>query len=908
MPITCVTPAELLHTDFIGLAEGILKPIVIGELFGVTCIGASGGNFSSSPKQLKEYLSIVSSQQNTKRIVYFVDANAVNNDQVYRRDCKTLQLLLDWGFEVKIADWGQLYDRSALDFDEYLAEGNNSYNLISSEDYLSLKDFQSFADLFKPVVHFLSKKPFSSKGFDRTRRSQSIYKFKRGDRAKTVLNLIEKGYQNIIDISSTGTGKSTLIEQIEPEDKLFYVSSAHRNPTTAAAERIFDMPVRHDGLDFDYKRKTPLGNPYQVYSNKNRDPATADHVSVREPDIPSLCKSADIFNSMRSKGYQPDISNGSLNPICNACPKNISCANKIENGSGYRCARKIALKQKKLRISAESLPNPQEFNYTNVILLVDEPSVTLRWTTKISCTLTDFDRALTEVEMRDKELYDLLFPIKLSLYNLFKDAKQKPYGLGDSEVRKALGSAREDLPETRRYADPFGIARLETIVTKLPDLIEAQIDVKSVEKKWRTHASAANQAASTQTFENLQNIHSNWLIPFLKVWCGIKNGALRITNRQVLTVATLNTRFAEIASSAKAVIYLDATIDPELLKTALNLDPDTTAIIKQTTEIPKNLEIIQVTGFKKCLRERSDNLKQRIEAVKAKLAAVHSGDVVFLDYKNMENIHGHWFNHSRGTNEWQEIANLVAIGTPNLNLGEIKNLYLCLYGADNYDEKRFNSFYERFTRQEIIQAIGRLRAGNRRDRQLKFYFLSDFDLGFLSEMGYRVKSVNSFEITPDAGDKTQVKTWGLITIAKTWFEAHGSLAKLTQKKVSGAIGCTQGYVSRLLQSLGGWKEFKVQVEKLLLFLQRDLNNKSNIFDELENQELNYFREILKLPPIEAVKEIVDIIRNCGWDNFLNYLLSEDVIEVERPQILGLVAAIFTSFSLGSEINSRELLC
>ena len=175
-------------------------------------------------------------------------------------------------------------------------------------------------------------------------------------------------------------------------------------------------------------------------------------------------------------------------------------------------------------------------------------------------------------------------------------------------------------------------------------------------------------------------------------------------------------------------------------------------------------------------------------------------------------------------------------------------------------------------------------------------------------MGYKVTIVNSFEITPEAGDKTQVKTWGLITIAKSWFEAHGSLAKLTQKEISGTIGCTQGYVSRLLQSIGGWKEFKNQVEKILLSLQGDIKSKSNIFETLENQELNYFREILKLPPLEAIKEIVDIIRNCGWDNFLNYLLSEDVIEVERPKILGLVAARFTSWTLGSEINWRELLC
>ncbi len=101
---------------------------------------------------------------------------------------------------------------------------------------------------------------------------------------------------------------------------------------------------------------------------------------------------------------------------------------------------------------------------------------------------------------------------------------------------------------------------------------------------------------------------------------------------------------------------------------------------------------------------------------------------------------------------------------------------------------------------------------------------------------------------------------------------------------------------------------KTSSSKILLSLPRNIKSRSNILEELENTELNYFREILKLPPLSVVKEIVDIIRNCGWHDFLNYLLSNSVIEVDGLKFLGLVAAIFTGCPLGSEINLRELLC
>ena len=101
------------QTDEVWLCEGFLKPGIAHARLGRTFLGAAGGNFTSSPKQLRDHLKGV------KRVIIAPDGGTNANPHVsggLARLIDTLTRLDD--VEVLIADWGQLWDKQAGDIDE----------------------------------------------------------------------------------------------------------------------------------------------------------------------------------------------------------------------------------------------------------------------------------------------------------------------------------------------------------------------------------------------------------------------------------------------------------------------------------------------------------------------------------------------------------------------------------------------------------------------------------------------------------------------------------------------------------------------------------------------------------------------------------------------------------------------
>lgn len=121
--------------------EGIgPKPLLIAERWGVTTIGASGGNFSASPETLREQIMGVLDRQvreqdlsrQTLRFVLVPDAWGIGNPSVAGRDKKTCDLLARTANEIldlrrekypqkitiKVASWGQECDCLGDDGDE----------------------------------------------------------------------------------------------------------------------------------------------------------------------------------------------------------------------------------------------------------------------------------------------------------------------------------------------------------------------------------------------------------------------------------------------------------------------------------------------------------------------------------------------------------------------------------------------------------------------------------------------------------------------------------------------------------------------------------------------------------------------------------------------------------------------
>ena len=126
MPLTVVKPEGEVRR--FGLCEGIMKPDIAATLSSDTLfIGASGGNFKTSRKQLEETLRWARREYGEKPVAFYPDAGALENPQVLKRDRNTIRLLEKLGrkigFELEVADWGQEFDKAVGDIDELLAAG-----------------------------------------------------------------------------------------------------------------------------------------------------------------------------------------------------------------------------------------------------------------------------------------------------------------------------------------------------------------------------------------------------------------------------------------------------------------------------------------------------------------------------------------------------------------------------------------------------------------------------------------------------------------------------------------------------------------------------------------------------------------------------------------------------------------
>ncbi len=162
------------------------------------------------------------------------------------------------------------------------------------------------------------------------------------------------------------------------EGKTWYLDLNHRNPTTETVERNFnDLPVRHNGLNHDPNRVTPLNYPHLKWAGEGDE----------NPDIQSLCHNAHLFLKLQNKGYPLDSlkdfeEDSNLNPICKSCKfhkcqvdngngeKVAICAAKKGDGYGFRASRRQGLTHNQIRASIDSLPDPGDYDYSQDIAML----------------------------------------------------------------------------------------------------------------------------------------------------------------------------------------------------------------------------------------------------------------------------------------------------------------------------------------------------------------------------------------------------------------------------------------------------------------------------------------------------------------------------------------------------------
>ncbi|WP_414529527.1 PriCT-2 domain-containing protein [Nodularia chucula] len=672
---------------------------------------------------------------------------------------------------------------------------------------------------------------------------------------------IASGKKFILDISHTGAGKSHHVGLFTPDifgvNTLYYLSNDHRNPTTATIEGWTDLPVRNDGLVSDLTKLTGLGNPYIRWPKPGE-----------QPDVEGNCPRTTLFHILSAKGYTVVNEEAQSNPICQTCKVRANCAGSDGMGgvfprvpgATFRCDRRDALADSRIRANINSLPKPQDIN--NAVAFVDEASRQIQPVEFIEVGLQDFDRTMMEVQAHLPAVYDqikqLILPLRSFISGDIKPNQETYYGWNDAQIREMLPTLPDNIPEI-----------LESLKALEPDIEElvkeadsvtldgVEGDKKNVNRDTLKYIRGAFQAQSTaEIYKNLLSLPVRWLIPLLEMLVGITQGALRITSDRKLMIPQKVTRQRETLAAFDAVVFMDATATRESMALQLGCDPKDILVICEHRPSYENLTIQQITGLGLCGRDRSPKKKAQLAAIIEELTKKHQKLGVIDHQKAKRDGDGYWFVDNRGSNAYIEHDALLLIGTPYQNIGVVNQIHSTLDQGGGMDAQ---AYIDHLVQTEVVQAVGRPRANRRPDEQITVYIVSEKDLSYLLDYypGANLVTSTAFEITPTAGTGTEQTHWAI-------FQAFGQMVEAGEKigieAIAQKVGKSQSYVSQIAQEFGGWMHLK----KILQTLYSSLYRTGNIFSVVLTDEEKWFvdeylpllkREYPKQPE-EVVKEVV----------------------------------------------------
>jgi hypothetical protein len=674
-----------------------------------------------------------------------------------------------------------------------------------------------------------------------------------------------RGYRYILDTSPPGLGKSYTAGVALPDafgvQKLWYLARDHRNPTTGLVESNYvDLPIRHSGLKIDDTRHTPNGNPFKVHPKQGE-----------APDTRANCYRTPLFRAFATKGYRHQESAKSSN-ICGTCKVAHLCKQGIgiKYGATFRGERASALSSDRIRAHADSLPSPDEFDYSTSGLFWDEAGTHFEPMDEISISLEEFDRTWAELESIAPDLHEQFKPLRLALRPFLTGELKQPYhGWDDAAIRALLPEKPNNLSEMITSLGALlqpDLSFLEQKAEFIGAAVAKRLDISRGMKKLINEE--FRRQANEEFQEAFNRLPLNWLVPFLRIWDG-ERGALR-SERRTLTVFVGSDRHAMVARAAKFNIFLDATITKKQLALLLGIEPQEIYVVGQETPNHGNLKILQVTGVGKLGKDRSESLKRRVAILRRALEERYPG-IVFGDWKShAEAGDGQWFVNLRGSNEFQDAPALAVFGIPYQNVGYLQAKYQTLTGEfapldRETSHEGLQQFIEAHTQAEIEQAVGRLRSHLRPDEELTFIFVGDYDLSFL---GGEVDQIEAFQITPEAGTPAQITRWKILEAVR---HLQGQGEKVTQQAIASLAKISQPAIAKIAASFGGWK----RLSKLLLALLNPLYSGSNNFESLTNEEKwlaeTYLPCLLDEPPEDAVQEIAAVIQVYGISTFLRIL-------------------------------------
>ncbi|MDY6803523.1 MAG: plasmid replication protein, CyRepA1 family [Cyanobacteriota bacterium] len=223
IPIAIINPNR---GETIGLCESTgIKPFIASRRLNQAFIGASGRNFKSVKKQIYK---AIKDRSKDKPLILYPDANCLNDPQTFTQYENLYKLLIEWGYQLSVADWGQFFNKAIGDIDEGILD--NSPNNIA---YIS---WEAFASQFKA-----SKAEYNRlKKFTPTEKLNQQY---------LSAILPKSNEREIIAIKSTmGTGKTETVKRIRDTLKQYggLILGSRNSLLIQSAERIGAYHLHQD--------------------------------------------------------------------------------------------------------------------------------------------------------------------------------------------------------------------------------------------------------------------------------------------------------------------------------------------------------------------------------------------------------------------------------------------------------------------------------------------------------------------------------------------------------------------------------------------------------------------------------------------------------------------------------------
>lgn len=860
LPLAVHRP-ETVGRDAIALVEGVgAKPFILAQRLAIVTIGAAGGQFASSPQTLQHALEVLSAERGTRAIEFYPDAGAMLNRSVRRQYRKTWNLLRQWGYEVKIAWWGQ-ETKDAPDIDELPDLTQITWLAISEYEDLAAPNFDWLERISRSLKRF---RPESAAIALRQHLGElptlEQVEYAGVDR----LSLWQAGLQEgryLLDTSAPGTGKSFAAGKLEPAAfgaavrQVIYISDQHRNPTVATLEASngwADLEARHAGL---IRETTPGGGDRLKRATQGEIPSEAAN-----------CQRTRFIQVLRTQEVQ-GADTASL--ICGTCPLREACSHSAGSGYGFLHQRRLALSAAKLRAHPDSLPSPTEYDYSNVVLIWDEPGQILRVKRTIQVTLTDLEKTIAALLPHPALLEQVQGIAAALLPYLNGEGPLGKFGLSHQEVVQQLPeSSGVDLAALTQVLQP-DLSFLNTTAAYGTDLADLPPHLRK--RFSEKDAELAEQA--------VQRVLKQWLPELVQVLTGQIQGFLYL-DAEGLRITLPDTRQAAIAQAAKANLFLDSTLHPQDLALKLGVQTDSIRVVQQQVAAAKHLTVIQVTDLGRLGMQRGNEQQRRANALIAHYRSLDSSTQV-IDFKRYATTGtGIWWRDSRGVNDFQQVRTLVLVGTPCRNLADLQAEYAILTGCPDPGDPNFQAFVDRVILADFHQAIGRLRAHRRPQEPLQIVLLTDFALDIPTQQ------IRARDITLEAATSAE-QTWGRITLLiKELFQTLGRSP--TQQEVSAAAKVKQSQISKLSDRfMGGWRT----ALKIFQTLLETPYSQWNIFSAPVTEDEQWMaKEYLPAVAAESVEEVVTqvgaLLEAFGWETWRR------LVAILEPEVrIRLAAAI-----------------